>query len=52
MVTFNFQVFLYYKLVEDKCILEVFTLEPLDPYRPVWYVPVQDMDYTILDTWV
>jgi len=24
--------------------------QPFHPYRPVWYVPVQGMDYTILDT--
>jgi len=24
--------------------------EPFHPYRPVWYVPDQGMDYTIADT--
>jgi len=24
--------------------------EPFHPYRPVWYVPDQGMDYTILET--
>jgi len=36
--------FLSWSLIEYRYIL------PFHPYRPVWYVPDEGMDFTILDT--
>jgi len=36
-------------VVTGKYVLLTITLQ-FHPYRPVWYIPDQGMDYTILDT--
>jgi len=32
------------------CYCSYIAPQPFHPYRSVWYVPDQGMDYTILDT--
>jgi len=48
--TIDYFVNILYALYVHQHYQQQIYFKPFHPYRPVWYVPDQGMDYTILDT--